>query len=671
MFYKAETKRYSGADTEALRIYEEFVEKYPGNDFSSKAHFNSGIIYYNRKYYALANKSLLLSVASVDPSLRARAYTLLGEIALQENRYEAALQYFETAQKVERVPDDLVNRALFGLAAASFYLSDYDRTIPLLESVEKNDGSFEPNKVAFYIAEASFRKGEYERAYSYYEQIPSSDPLLGPSVQYGKAYCNYNLQQYERAVYAFKDFMQTYPDDRRITDAKVRLADSYFAVKDFALAAQMYEELLKDKTTEGRDYVMYQHALALQNTGRSNNAIDQLQKLVKNYPASKYTENSRYLIGWIHFQQYNFYDAIEGYKNALPKIKTEAMRPLIYYSLGDCYYNLAEYDSALAYYNRITGSYPSSPYVFDAVNGMQLCYQAQGDYDMAVEVIDNYVSSNPNAPFSDKLFLKQGELYYGIGEYEKARESYTEFLQRYTQSEFVPDAHYWLGKSASMLGMEEEAITHYKIVLHNYPNNLLAADAVVEIGSIHIEAERYEAAAEIFDQAILRLKESPRLPELYYLKGIAMKHMDEKGSAYDLFDHVATYNGDNIYADKSRLELGILEMDARRYDKALELFKQLFSKRSDDIGAAAQYYHGLTHFKQNNYNDAITSFVRVPNLYGAYEEWVAKAMLNMGLCYERKNDFDEAASIYRNVFRKHRGDEFGDEAKLRLENIEQ
>ncbi len=97
---------------------------------------------------------------------------------------------------------------------------------------------------------------------------------------------------------------------------------------------------------------------------------------------------------------------------------------------------LGEYDSAIVNYRNVLTKYPSSEYVYDAINGMQYSYVAMGKSAEAIILIDRFIGQNPNLKFSDQIYFKKGEIYYSERDYQNAKISYQEFLVKYPKSSF-------------------------------------------------------------------------------------------------------------------------------------------------------------------------------------------------------------------------------------------
>jgi TolA-binding protein len=669
-YWKGESKRYAGQELDALDIYFEFLKRFPDSKLAEGVQYQVGVLYFNSGNYDLAEKYLKTAVYSYDNSVKTRSYTMLGELALQKKDYPSAKDFFDNSLNISDVDAELQNRSLLGLGVASYYMGKYKDAVSSLSDIDAREPNFERNKLNFYLAENLFALGNYEQAIQRYNNVDASNKVFGKQALYGKAYSLFNLKQYDHSAELFVEFIKKYPDDDKIKDVKLRLADCYYGSKNYSAASKIYKELFSTGKTDLNDpFTYFQYAQSLFKGGEANSAIAEFGNLQQKYPESPYADKSLYLIGWINFQQNNYIDAITKYSYVLSVYPASTLRPAIYYSIGDAYYNLENYDSAIVNYQKVLAEYPSSNYVFDAVNGIQYSYIAQGKPEMAVSLINDFVTRNPNSNFSDKLFFKRGEIYYNRKQYDKAKLSYNEFINTFPQSSFIPDAWYWMGKSSQNLGKDDEAVQYFTKVFNNYPDKESAASSVIEIVTIYSNKKNYNSAIDILNQSIDKLSKSPRLPELKFMKAETLINLGDINGAYDVLgDIVQNYNG-NIFADKSKIELGLIDLAAKRYNNASVYFKDLSESRNDELGAKAQFYLGELYSDQEKYPEAVTSLVRVKTVFSGYDEWLTRSFLKLGDVYIEMKDYPKAADMFKVVLSKHKGDVYGKEAQTKLKAL--
>ena len=669
-YWKGESKRYAGQESDALDIYFEFLKKFPDSKLSEGIQYQMGVLYFNSRKFDFAEKYLNTAVNSYDNSVKARAFTMLGEISLQKKDYPSAKGYFDNALNITNVDVELQNRSLLGLSVAFYYLNKYQDAVAGLTEIDTREPNFEKDKLNFYLAENLFALGNYEQAVLRYNNVDLEDKEFGNQALYGKAYCLFNLKKYEPAAESFSEFIKKFSFDEKIKDANLRLADCYYGSKNYSAASLIYKDLFNSgKTGLDNPFTYYQYAQSLFKGGDANQAIIEFRNLQQKFPQSPYADKSLYLIGWINFQQNNYKGAVTEYSNVLFLYPSTSLRPAIYYSIGDTYYNMGEYDSAIVNYQRVLSEFPSSNYVFDAVNGIQYAYIAQGKPEKAVSLINDFVTKNPKSNFSDKLYFKKGEIYYSRKQYDKAKISYNEFITAFPQSNLIPDAWYWMGKSSQNLGKDDEAIQYFNKVFNDYPAKESAASSVIEMITIYNNRKDYNSALDILNKSLDKLSKSPRLAELKFMKAETLINKSDINGAYDvLADIVQNYNG-NIFAEKSKIELGLIDLAAKRYDNAAIYFKDLSESRNDELGAKAQFYLGELYADQDKYPEAATAFVRVKTVFPNYDEWLTRSFLKLGDVYIEMKDYNKAKEMFKVVLTKHKGDAYGKEAQIKLRTL--
>ncbi len=669
-FWSAECKRYSGKEGEANLIYENFLDQYPDNPISSKVKLQLGLSNFTKNKSSVSEETLLASANSGDLETKSKAYTLLGELKLEQKKYKDAKDNFENVVTLENIPTDIRNRSLLGLSIAEYYLNEYDSAIKNLKSLILKSPKFESDKVNFYLAESYFANKEFPNSIKYYNLIKTSDDELNSQVLYGKGYAYFNAKDYNNASFCFADFVKAYKSNANFQDARLRLADCYFGLKKYSDAGRIYKEIYSaDNKRLSNDYASYQYAQALYKSGNTQDAINEFNNLQKKFPNSKYVAESQYIIGWIYFQKSEFNNAINSFRILVDRYSKSPLVPVTFNSIGNSFFNLAEYDSAIYYYNLVLENYSTSNQVFDAINGLKDTYIAEDEPDMAISLIDNFISQNPNISFADQIFFKKGDIYYSLRNYENAVKSYKEFINFYSKSNLIPDAYYWVGKSYSNMNSEDEALINFKKVTDNYLNSESGIASVLEMGNIYKNQGNYDKAIEIYSLALDKLNETPKVAEIAYNKAMVHISKGEIPKAYEEFNFVIQYYGGTIFSAASKFEIALIELARKNYETSDMLLKELSENRDDDIGAKAQYNYGVSLFEQNKIDDAITALVRVRFVFSGYDEWLTKSYLKLGECYIKKNDIPKAKEMYRTVAANHGGDRYGTEAKKKLREL--
>ncbi len=669
-YWKGESKRYAGREDEALQIFKLFIYKYPEEKLAQDAQFSIGLIYISKGNPDLASRFLISANNDENNETRAKALASLGEIELNKGSYKTAINYFNEAKNIKSISNETKSRALLGLAISKYWLKDCNSSLSDLIEIEKSNRNFEIQLVNYYYAENYFALKNYKEALNRFQNAIGNDESINEMSLYGKAYSFFNLGDYDNSASSFSDFIKNYRNSKYYNDAYLRIADSYFGSRNFQSASKIYEDIFRIGGSKlDNPYTRYQYAEALYKSGKASQAIIEYNRILQQSPNSEYAQASLFAIAWIFFQNGQYTDAISKYKEMFVRYPKSELIPNVYNSISDAYFNMALYDSAIFYYERVVTEFSNSPYVFDAVNGIQLSYVATGKISEAIMFIDNFVLKFPNLNFSDQLFFKKGEIYYSEGMYNEAKEAFRNFIVRYPKSRFVADAYYWIGKSEQNLGLNEEAIINFSNVFNLHKTSEFAASSILEIGSILRNTGQLQKALENYNLGINELPNSLKLPEIMFNKGLVLAEMKNIQDAYEAFTDVITYFPKNIFAEKSKLEIGIIELSLKRFDKAEEILNNLARSRTDDIGAKAQYYLGVSLFEQKKFLQAIEELNRVRNFFSRYEEWVVNSVFLIGDCYVELKDKRKAEEMYRLILTKYKGTLFAKLAQDKLRKL--
>lgn len=670
IYWAAESKRYSGDLLKAKELYSTFIQNYPSNKLSEQVTFNLASIYYQESREDRAAEYLKSLTNSGQREIRVRALNLLGEIEFNKKNYAQANQYFQSVLESNTGNSSETFQALLGKGVSDYYLDNFNESVKSLGKLIESAPNFEKNKTNFFLAEANFSMGEYQRAVTYYNRVNIDDSEVGEQTLYGKAYSYYNSRDYANAIFYFNEFVSRSKNVNRTIEAKLRLADSFYGTKNFVRASQIYDEVFSNyKSALNNDYALYQYGQALFYAGRSSEAISRFRELQQKYPRSRYTDESQYLIGWINFKESNFSNAISEYKLMMRKYPGSPIVPITLYSIGDAFFNQAEYDSSITYYNSLINRYKDSEYVYDAVNGIQYAFIAKDQPEYAVEFLQRFVMLNPNSKISDQVKFKQGDVHYSLGEYDKARNTYTEFVNRYPNSSLIPNGYYYIGKCAELLNQDLDAITNFKLVVDKYLKTDVGIDAAIELGQAYKRLNMNNEALAMYNSVLEKVGNNSRTPEILFEKSNLLLDQEKITEAYESLDYIINYYDGTLFADKAKVELGVLELKRGGYENAEALFSEVGAKRTDDIGAKAQYYYGFTLFEQEKLNQAISAFVRVRSVFGPYDEWFTKSLLKLGDTYVKLDDLNNARDMYRAVISRHKNDVWGREAKNKLNKL--
>jgi tetratricopeptide (TPR) repeat protein len=125
----------------------------------------------------------------------------------------------------------------------------------------------------------------------------------------------------------------------------------------------------------------------------------------------------------------NYRQALEKFRQALSVHRWGKVAQVSQLYIGNCYYNLKEYDPAIAAYTRCL----NGPFQAMARNGLGYCYEAKGDFAKAAENYQKNAEEN-GSPYQEEGMLGLARCYEAQNQKQKALEVYQKALARNPQS---------------------------------------------------------------------------------------------------------------------------------------------------------------------------------------------------------------------------------------------
>ena len=153
----------------------------------------------------------------------------------------------------------------------------------------------------------------------------------------------------------------------------------------------------------------------------------------------------------LEMQAYNvYYSAVpesvpdaERWKKALELYKESVeiqATPTALFALGNCYYNLQDYDNAIKEYNRFVSEFRGAKEILPLVyEKLAAAYFRTGQDEMALATLEK-LGVVANGIFRDTALILEARYYDRVGEKETALEKYREIITKFPASPWSSEA---------------------------------------------------------------------------------------------------------------------------------------------------------------------------------------------------------------------------------------
>jgi tetratricopeptide (TPR) repeat protein len=456
--------------------------------------------------------------------------------ALAKNDLTDAAANFEKA--IQLSPND-ANANLY-LGYVRLKQNNWGEAVTALEKAKVNinslDDSLKPilwNNLGLAYAKTN-RQDDALNAYNQALQLDKNYV----DAKYNLAFAQLTKKDYKNALANLLDLRNANTNDTTFQVTIYNgMATAYEGLNNWASALGAYSKVvqLNGNGVDSR----FNFALALKKAGRSQDAITQLQTLLKT--RSDYAP-ALSLLGDMYLSQHQWSDAakvLDQYSKTAPTDFNA------WFNLGVAYDHASDFDRALAAYNKAETINPKDPAV---KNNIGRIYFKRGAYDDAVENLQAALKINPGF---DDARLNLGLVLMAQEKWKDAADTWKTYLLTLRDQLQAPgisaadkiaignrgeDAHSALALCYMHAEMYADARDQYKKLLATQPNN---EDAKVNLALCYYHTRNYTESVKLNREIIAA---NPKNAIAYNNLGVALEGMNRVGEAMDNYQKAVNIN---------------------------------------------------------------------------------------------------------------------------------
>lgn len=533
----------------------------------------------------------------------------------------------------------------------------------------------------FWLAETYYRSGRTDESVKLCGYLAQNSSFRSfkeyPLMLFSQGYNYFSKEDYTRSIEWFQRFLEyRVMDMDMIMEAKLRVGDSFFMLRDYGRAASVYEEVAM---TGYRDamavYAAYQCAVCYGLLSDQEKKTRILETVMDHRTDTPVFPMAVYELGRTYVQRGMSDKAEECFKYLLEDISDPVYNGKALLELGMLHSNDGNYDTALSYLKRVVEDNPLSEDSENALAAIESIYTTLNRPQDYLDYLEKMgLSGTKSADEKELMIFNAAEQIYLSGDYATAEKSLRSFISQYPDGQKTPLAYFYLGESLSALGRKEAAAGAYAEVMDK------GEGSFVELSTLHYaqicyEMQRYGQAASAYESLLSIAKlENNRFTAL---TGIMRSYFkDEKYlSAIEAATRVEASEGigsecrteaEYIKA-KSCLALG-------RREEALPLLRRLSADKFTATGAEAAYL-----LIQDTYDAG--NFEEVENLVYAFSDsqtnqnyWLAKSFIVLGDSFAEREEWNQARATFESIRDGYepqgKKDDVLEQVNMRLDRLE-
>lgn len=667
-YYQAVNTKLNGQDYEALDLFKQAAREFPRGVMADYVLYEIGLTAYELRLWDDARDAFTqLLNEHPDSPLSGDAFYRRGSSFVALGDFDAALSNFDRAITLDAAPSSLKLEVTFQKAWLQYRNQNYRNAAPAFMTLyEENPSAELGSEALFWAAESYHQMGDLGRAAQLFQQYLRnySGGNQADAAHYALGWTHFKQGNYEAAIGEFQRFLNEYREVSEFvpyrSDARLRLADSYYALKRYPEAIQAYSRIVGE---DGNDYALYQVGQAYYNAGEPFESITTFRRLLTQFPESDWVEEAQYNLGYLYFQNQEYEQAIETYRQLIQNYPRDPLAAKAQYGIGDALFNRGSLEESVEAYRAVLDRYPDSPFASDAAAGIQIALIALGDEDRAENIISTFAEDNPSSPMADELRFRQAEVKYQTGRIDEALLDFQRFVRSSENTQLLPDAYFYLGSIFSERNRDQEAEAYFRQIVNRHPNSARAPEARLLLGDLMLEQNRSQEALDLYRQLSESDAAPPRIiAQARYGQAQALLQLNRLSEAEQLLTELT--DRATATAELGPIKLGlarVYETDGRIAD-ALALYRDVVDQDQGETGAEALFRLGNLLIRQGQDRAALEELGRMTVLYGGYSDWVAQSFLAQARAFRNLGQRGDALQLYDRVIDEFSGTPYATEA---------
>jgi tetratricopeptide (TPR) repeat protein len=464
--------------------------------------------------------------------------------------------------------------------------------------------------LSFHLAQYYFLKDDFSNAINYYERA-GYDNISNEQIadtKFEKAYCYFNLKNFEQAKPLFEEVTQ-------LTDNKYFIPANYYygflCYKDKEYNKALSAFRLVETQEAYKGVVPYYIAEILYFQGKKDEALRYGESVLARGGTLEYQKEMNLLIGQLYFEKKNFAKALpllEAYVNSSDKVDKE-----ILYELSFCYYNANNLPKAIEGFKQLSNERDSM-----GQNSMYLlgdCYLRTNQKENARNAFQ-YCAYNNSNPTQQKV------------------------------SRFI------YAKLSYELGYQDVALNEMKKYLNDYPNSEYDTEAKEILVNLLTNTSNFREALELYESFGTPTPNMRKVyPKILYGRAVEYINDQQLAKADELLTKVLADDNAGSIKPFANFWKGEIAYRNNKYDEAiryLSLYMQSGAASQGEANpTAAKYNLGYSWLKKENYKNALSYFEQITKTASVTASAMEQdAYVRSADCYFMLKDFAKANTMF-------------------------
>jgi len=293
-----------------------------------------------------------------------------------------------------------------------------------------------------------------------------------------------------------------------------------------------------------------------------NIAIDKANKVLANYPDSRWTDNALYIIAMSNYFKMDYSTSRRNFEEYFAKYPASGLRSQAEIWYGRCLWKLGERELALHQLNRSGQNVKDNDIKAEIYSAIAELYQSSNQLDSARQYYKKTTKISTDPEIAAKAQYNIAEIDLLQNDMELAVKD-LKAVSKYAPSKELKDRmQVLLTRIYREAGMYAKARELINTKLNDVANENIWGDLEYQLGLIYLAEQDYESASLRFSQITEKYSGKPVSAQAYYQLGLLnMKYFHDYEKAQKSFSMVARENKTSEFVFDAKNK----ELEIKRY----------------------------------------------------------------------------------------------------------
>jgi TolA-binding protein len=553
---------------QALASFQHVIQRFPGERLRDYALLSAADVDLRTQRPADAIpllRDLLTKYPSSPTSAVARRY--LGEALFRAGQYAEAADVYNQLSRV-RNGDDYRPNALFWRAESLFQLGEFDRAEQgYRELLQTSPRSPRQEEALYGLGWAQLNGQKYRSALETFQQLERtfSRTRFQESLLYARTKGYLGLRQLQAAQDAYRQLARQFPGGKWLNAATLEFARAAYEAGDYGMAATLTRQLADPAQSSGLAPV----ALALQGDllyreGKFAEAIDAYRRAERAGLPDSVVETTLLKRALAAYQRRDFAGAAADLERMLRQFPASSYAAEASFWLGESRFYNHQYRQALQAYFQVPQGSSRYP---DALYGRGWVYYQGNDWLKAAPEFEQVVQRYPEAPIRPEALYRLGEVQFNLKNFDKAIAAYQQLLREYPQERLAPNARFRIGWVQHKAGNNTQAIRDLSELVRDFSDHQIAAEAHYTLGMAYMHDKQHDEARAQFVR-VLALRPEPELASQAILRlGDTLYNQGKFTQAIEAYTRLTAQAGSDVHTPDAEYGIILALYQLRRLDE--------------------------------------------------------------------------------------------------------